>query len=142
MSCKAGGICLIKRMKNIDYIMIISVLLIVSVIVNIYELRTEKDIRKRSNNNGSTQFAPVFQYIIDNNLRNVVLIYFTDGVGEKELSVKPINRNTIWVVSGNQELSLKNPYGEVKRINSEKKEVIEGNIGLKMLNEEIHEWAR
>jgi len=109
---------------------------------NIYELRTEKDIRKRSNNNGSTQFAPVFQYIIDNNLRNVVLIYFTDGVGEKELSVKPINRNTIWVVSGNQELSLKNPYGEVKRINSEKKEVIEGNIGLKMLNEAIHEWAR
>jgi len=38
MICKAGGICLIKRMKNIDYIMLISVLLIVSVIVNIYAL--------------------------------------------------------------------------------------------------------
>ena len=71
-----------------------------------------------------------------------VLIYFTDGVGEKELSVKPINKNIIWVVSGNEELSLKNPYGEVKRINTEKKEVIEGNIGLKMINEAIHEWAR
>ena len=63
-------------------------------------------------------------------------------IGEKELSVKPINKNTIWVVSGNEELSLKNPYGEIKRINTEKKEVIEGNIGLKMLNEAIHEWAR
>ena len=109
---------------------------------NIYELRTENDIRNRSKDNGSTQFTPVFKYIVDNNLRNVVLIYFTDGIGEKELSVKPINKKTIWVVSGNEELSLKNPYGEVKRINSEKKEVIEGNIGLKMLNEEIHEWAR
>ena len=109
---------------------------------NIYELRTENDIRNRSKDNGSTQFTPVFKYIADNNLRNVVLIYFTDGIGEKELSVKPINKKTIWVVSGNEELSLKNPYGEVKRINAEKKEVIEGNIGLKMLNEVIHEWAR
>jgi len=75
-------------------------------------------------------------------LRHVVLIYFTDGIGEKELNVKPINKKTIWVVSGSEELSLKNTYGEVKRINSEKKEVVEGNIGLKMLNEEIHEWAR
>ena len=109
---------------------------------NIYELRNESDIRKRSKENGSTQFTPIFQYIIDNNLRNIVLIYFTDGIGEKELNVKPINRKIIWVVSGNEELSLKNPYGEVKRINTEKKEVIEGNIGLKMLNEEIHDWAR
>ena len=109
---------------------------------SIYELRNERDIRKRSKENGSTQFTPVFQYLADNNLRNVVLIYFTDGIGEKELSVKPINKKIIWVVSGNEELSLKIPYGEVKRINSEKKEVIEGNIGLKMLNEEIHEWAR
>ena len=109
---------------------------------NIYELRTEKDIHSRSKDNGSTQFTPVFKYIIDNNLRNVVLIYFTDGIGEKELSIKPINKKTIWVVSGNEELSLKNPYGDVKRINAERKEVIEGNIGLKMLNEEIHEWAR
>lgn len=109
---------------------------------NIYELRNEKDIRKRSKNNGSTQFTPVFQYIIDNNLRNAVLIYFTDGVGEKELSVKPINKKTIWVISGNQELSLNNVYGEVKKINTEEKEVPEGNIGLKMLNEAIHDWAR
>jgi len=109
---------------------------------NIYELKNEKNIQLRAKNNGSTQFSPVFQYAIDNNLRKSVLIYFTDGVGEKELKVKPINKNIIWVISGNEELSLKNPYGEIRRINTEQKEVIEGNIGLKMINEAIHEWAR
>ena len=109
---------------------------------NIYELKNEKNIQLRAKNNGSTQFSPVFQYAIDNNLRKSVLIYFTDGVGEKELKVKPINKNIIWVISGNEELSLNNPYGEIRRINTEQKEVIEGNIGLKMINEAIHEWAR
>jgi len=109
---------------------------------NIYNLTGEKDIQKRAKDNGSTEFTPVFQYIADNNLRKSVLIYFTDGVGEKELKVKPVNKNTIWVVSGNEELTLKNPYGEIKRINTEEREVIEGNIGLKMINEAIHDWAR
>jgi len=113
-----------------------------SEIRNIYELKNEKDIKNRSKDNGSTQFSPVFQYAIDNNLRKSVLIYFTDGVGEKELKFKPINKNIIWVISGNEELSLNNPYGEIRRINTEQKEVIEGNIGLKMVNEAIHEWAR
>jgi len=38
MDYNLGGICLIKRINNIDYIMLIAVLLIVSVIVNIYAL--------------------------------------------------------------------------------------------------------
>ena len=75
-------------------------------------------------------------------MRNSVLIYFTDGVGEKELEVKPFNKKTIWVISGNEELSLSNSYGEVKHINTEKHEVLEGNIGLQMVNAVIHDWAR
>ncbi|WP_160687286.1 VWA-like domain-containing protein [Clostridium sp. C2-6-12] len=109
---------------------------------SIYKLTGEKDIRKRVKDNGATEFSPVFQYIADNNLRKSVLIYFTDGVGEKELKVKPINKNTIWVISGNEDLSLKNSYGEIKRINTEEREIVEGNIGLKMINEAIHDWAR
>ena len=109
---------------------------------NIYELKNKKDIHKRTRDNGSTKFTPVFQYILDNNLRNAVLIYFTDGVGEKELGVKPINKKIIWVVSGNEELSLNNSYGDIKRINTERREFIEGNLGLKMVNEAIHDWAR
>jgi predicted metal-dependent peptidase len=109
---------------------------------NIYELENENDICKRSKHDGSTEFTPVFQYVNDNNLRNSVLIYFTDGIGEKALGVKPVNKKIIWVISGNEELSLKNAYGEIKRINTEGKEFIEGNIGLKMVNEVIHDWAR
>ncbi|SFD15713.1 VWA-like domain-containing protein [Clostridium uliginosum] len=111
-------------------------------IERVYKLRGEKDIKKRSHNNGATAFTPVFKYILENNLRNAVLIYFTDGVGEKELSIKPINKKIVWVLTGNEEFSLNNPYGQVKRIYKEKEEVHEGNIGLQMVNEVIHEWAR
>lgn len=83
----------------------------------VYEIKSKNDIKKRLKNTGSTLFSPVFEYIKKNNLRNHVLIYFTDGVGEGELSIKPINSNTIWVLTGDDELSLSKPYGEVKRIN-------------------------
>jgi len=108
----------------------------------LYNLKNKNDIRKRSKDNGSTKFSPVFKYISDNNLRNSVLIYFTDGVGEEELSIKPINKKTLWVISGNEKLSLKDPCGEVKRINSEKTYDVERNLGLQMVNEVIHDWAR
>lgn len=108
----------------------------------VYKLKSERDIQKRSADNGATKFSPVFKYMAENNMKNSILIYFTDGVGEKELEIKPINKKIIWVICGNEELSLKNPYGEIKHINTEIREVLEGNIGLKMVNEVIHDWAR
>lgn len=108
----------------------------------VYKLESKKDIKKRSKDNGSTEFTPVFKYIAQNNLKNAILIYFTDGVGEKELGIKPINKKTLWVVSGNEELSLNNSYGEVRRINQDGYQTIERNIGLQMVNEVIHDWAR
>lgn len=108
----------------------------------VYKLRSERDILKRSSDNGSTKFSPVFKYMVENNMRNSILIYFTDGVGEKELEIKPINKKIIWVISGNEELSLKESYGEVKHINSEEHEVLGGNTALQMINEVIHDWAR
>ncbi|WP_294400937.1 VWA-like domain-containing protein [uncultured Clostridium sp.] len=108
----------------------------------VYKLKNERDIQKRSSNNGSTAFSPVFQYIRDNNMKNCILVYFTDGVGEKRLALKPFNKKTLWVICGHDELSLEKPYGQVKRIQREKHEKIEGNIGLQMVNEVIHDWAR
>lgn len=108
----------------------------------VYKLRSEKDIQKRCKENGSTLFSPVFKYIRDKNLKNCILVYFTDGVGEKELEIKPFNKKTLWVICGDDELSLKESYGEVKRIHREKYEKLEGNIGLQMVNEVIHDWAR
>ena len=71
----------------------------------VYKLRSEKDIQKRCRENGSTLFSPVFKYIRDKNLKNCILVYFTDGVGEKELEIKPFNKKTLWVICGDDELS-------------------------------------
>ena len=109
---------------------------------SVYKIKNENDIKKRCKDNGSTRFSPVFKYINDKNMRNCILVYFTDGVGEKELELKPINKKTLWVICGEEELSLREPYGEIKRIHMEHHEKIEGNLGLQMVNEAIHDWAR
>lgn len=109
---------------------------------SIYPLRSVKDIRKRTSNNGSTEFSPVFEYIKEERKRDSILVYFTDGVGEKELSIKPTIKDVIWVIIGEEDLSLKNSYGKIKRIKSSKK-VGEGkSAALDMVREAIHDWAR
>ena len=70
------------------------------------------------------------------------MIYFTDGAGEEKLTIKPINLKTLWVIYGDETLSVKEPYGHVISMAKGKKEIIERNIGLKMVNEVIHDWAR
>ncbi len=108
----------------------------------IYEIKSKNDIKKRSAKNGSTKFSPVFKYIKENNLRNSVLIYFTDGVGEKELEVKPFKSNTIWVITGDEDLSLEKPYGEIKRIHTNVIKGEGGTAGLKMIKEYQEEHGR
>lgn len=113
-----------------------------SEIRNVYKLNSIKDIKKRSENNGSTAFSPVFEYIRDNRIRNSVLIYFTDGVGEKSLTVKPSIKNIIWVIIGNEEMSLKNNYGIVKRIKSSAQKGEDKGAAIEMVKSMIHDWAR
>ncbi|WP_244834619.1 VWA-like domain-containing protein [Clostridium sp. BJN0001] len=108
---------------------------------SVYKLKDENDIKKRSKNNGSTLYSPVFEYLKENRMKDYLVIYFTDGVSEKKLSIKPVNRKIIWVISGSEEFSLKESYGIVKRINKDKKKV-EGSISLEMVNSVIHDWAR
>lgn len=108
----------------------------------IYKLRNKNDIKNREKDNGSTKFSPVFEYIKQNNLRDSILIYFTDGVGERDLEVRPINKKTLWVLCGEDDLSLNKPYGKIRRIDTVKHEKIEGNVGLQMINSVIHDWAR
>lgn len=108
----------------------------------IYEIKSKNDIKKRSAKNGSTKFSPVFRYIRENKLRNSVLIYFTDGVGEKELEVKPFKNNTIWVITGEEEFSLEEPYGEIKRIAVKVEKGEGGTTGLDMIKEYQQEHGR
>ena len=72
---------------------------------------------------GGTAFSPVFEYLKDNRskYKDAVVIYFTDGYGESELSVKPLNNNNIWVLTENEEdLSLKEFYGKRVPLNLDK----------------------
>lgn len=110
-----------------------------SEIRRIYNVNSVRDIRKRSKNNGATKFSPVFKYLKENNMRDHILIYFTDGVGENELEVKPINNKICWILIGNENLSLKNTYGIVKRLNREDDNQYNKNYGLQELRESILE---
>jgi predicted metal-dependent peptidase len=84
-----------------------------------YKVRNIHQVKKKVNTRGSTRFSSVFEYMANNRMKNHVLIYFTDGLGEEELSLKPIHRNTIWVLTGKEdELSLKQNYGVVKKLSN------------------------
>ncbi len=107
-----------------------------------YKLTGIKDIKPRSKKNGSTKFSPVFKYIKDNNMRNYILIYFTDGVGEKRLEVTPINDRTLWILTGNSDLSLEKPHGTVVKLEREEKEIYGATYGLEELRDSIHDWPR
>lgn len=93
-----------------------------SQIRRVYKAKGIRDIKKKVNTRGATRFSPVFEYMHENKMKNHVLIYFTDGLGEKELAVDPINKNIIWVLTGKgEELSLKKTFGIVKRLSQIKK---------------------
>ncbi|PRR83022.1 VWA-like domain-containing protein [Clostridium vincentii] len=113
-----------------------------SEIKRIYPLRSPKDIKKRVTNNGSTAFSPVFEFLKEKNLRDNILIYFTDGVGEDELTCRVVSREVLWVLMGDNKLSLKGPFGKIRRIKSSSP-VGEGkSAALNMIREVIHDWAR
>lgn len=86
-----------------------------------YKLRNTKDLRKKLNTRGATRFTPVFKFMMENNMKNDILIFFTDGLGEEKLELIPVNKKTIWVLTGKgEELSLENPFGVVKRLSERK----------------------
>ena len=79
-----------------------------------------------------TSFIPVIEFIngtiknkwskhpLCGKFRNSLLVYFTDGYGDYEIPRPRTSRN-LWVVLENeQNLSLKNPYGEVKSLRGDK----------------------
>lgn len=108
-------------------------------IIDDYEIFSIKDLRKLEDRRKGTSFSPVFERLREEGNRTCLLIYFTDGAGEEELTITPHHR-TLFVVTG-ERLSLKNPPGKVIYLN---KEVIKDNstYGLEAMRELLHEWAR
>lgn len=94
----------------------------------VYKAKSVRDIKKRLTSGGATKFTPVFEYA--NNTKCNLLIYFTDGKGEKKLEVVPRGYRTLWVISGRgDELSLDESYGPVKKLSNV--EVKETELELK-----------
>ncbi len=93
---------------------------------NEYKVKSIRDIKDRSHTSGGTRFSPVFEYA--NHQKANLLVYFTDGKGEDKLKAIPNGYPVLWVISGRgEELSLKKPYGVVKKLSrfEVKEEVIE-----------------
>ncbi|MGL5414419.1 MAG: vWA domain-containing protein [Clostridium sp.] len=102
----------------------------------VYDINSINELKDRFDSLGSTAFSPVFEYLKKNRLTNRPVIYFTDGEGEKELSVKWNKKNIIWVLTGeDEELSLKDGPYMVKRLNNIKKEKIDRSTGIQMFRE-------
>ena len=88
-----------------------------------YKVSNVRDVKDRVASGGGTRFTPVFNYA--NKKRANLLVYFTDGKGEDKLDIIPKGYKTLWVISGRGEgLSLKNPYGVVKKLSKVKDEDI------------------
>ena len=80
----------------------------------VYKAKTPSDIKKKVAGRGGTCFGPVIEYVNnDKYFRDALLIYFTDGYGEREIP-RPRTYRNIWVVLGDaRHLSVKEPYGAV-----------------------------
>ncbi|MDO0823158.1 vWA domain-containing protein [Desulfosporosinus nitroreducens] len=86
-----------------------------SEIRRVYNVKSVKDLKDRSNIRGGTKFTPVFEYA--NKHKVNLLVYFTDGKGEEKLLTIPRGYKTLWVISGRgDKLSLKEAYGAVKKL--------------------------
>ena len=85
-----------------------------SKIQRVYQVKTQADIKKNVAGRGGTAFTPVVEYINnDRYFRDALLIYFTDGYGEREIP-RPKTYRNLWVILGNtKNLSVAEPYGSV-----------------------------
>lgn len=81
----------------------------------VYKVKSEREVKERIDTRGSTSFSPVFDYANHNKIN--LLVYFTDGNGEDALISIPKGYKVLWVLSGSSdEISIKNPYGSVKKL--------------------------
>lgn len=111
----------------------------------VYKVKSRSQVKKKIDTRGGTKFSPVFQYVKDKRLKNKVIIFFTDGIGEKELSVDIRNNKVIWVLTGKEDdFSVNNAPGKIISLNknTDKKETV--NVYELIRGDMLHiknEWA-
>lgn len=105
-----------------------------------YRIKSIHDIMPILERRGGTLYSPVIRYLKEKNLRNTLLVYFTDGLGEEVLETRPSHYKTIWMVKGDK-LSLKKPYGEVIYLHYETR-TNDPSYGIAAMRALLQEWAR
>ena len=83
-------------------------------IQRVYKVSSAKDVSFDVQGRGGTAFTPVIEYVNSNRyFRDAILIYFTDGMGERSIP-RPLTQRIMWVLQDkNCKLSVTIPYGEV-----------------------------
>lgn len=105
-----------------------------------YRIRSLKDIQPLLKRRGGTRFSPVMEKLKEENQRDTLLIYFTDGQGERQLELRPIHHKTLWMVKGDK-LSLADPHGDVIYLRKETPEN-EPTYGIQVMRAMLNDWAR
>ncbi len=78
-----------------------------------YRVRTRSDVQLSVLGRGGTAFTPVIELINnDRYYRDALLIYFTDGWGERSIP-RPLTYRNLWVLTSGTYLSVSEPYGTV-----------------------------
>lgn len=87
----------------------------------VYTAKKPSDISPELTGRGGTSFIPAIDYINkEGKYQKALMIYFTDGFGDSEVP-KPRTFRNMWVVIGDEKnLSVKEPYGEVKSLLKDK----------------------
>lgn len=97
----------------------------------VYTVKKVQDLQTDIRGRGGTMFTPAIEYINGDasfegkyvrkgHFSQSLMIYFTDGYGEREIP-KPKTYKNLWVVIGGADnLSLKEPYGKVAGIETKK----------------------
>lgn len=84
------------------------------VVQRVYKATKVGDVHLDVRGRGGTAFSPVVEYVNSSReYRDALLIFFTDGFGEREIP-RPHTYRNLWVVLNDADnLSVKNPYGSV-----------------------------
>lgn len=99
----------------------------------VYQAKSMADVQTKMKGRGGTWFSPAIQYIngqkpyndpkkypLAGKFKDALMIYFTDGYGERDIP-KPMTYRNLWVVlNGEKNLSVANPYGDVKSLSTDK----------------------
>lgn len=81
----------------------------------VQKLKNKEDLTGEIRGYGGTSFTPVINYVNENAFRDAILVFFTDGMGEREIP-KPLVQSVMWVLTDKKEylsLSPEKTYGEV-----------------------------